>query len=224
MTSLSRTLAIVSGVSVSLGAGSAFADEGTLSERLPAVTNALEIAVGGGYSQGVGDVGKGMGSVDDLTGPGGGAELKVGYRLIPNLAFGAFGSLSGFSTGDQVDGSTDVLGATAGIFADWHFLPAETIDPWLSLSTCWRGLRLTRGGVKDTSLQGLEIAKLQAGVDYRITPEVAIAPVIGASMSMYLAQKSPGSEGYDEIDNPELNVYFFGGVQGRFDTLGRTVK
>jgi hypothetical protein len=117
-----------------------------------------------------------------------------------------------------------VLGAAAGIRADWHFLPAESIDPWVSLSTGWRGLWLTPDEGKNTSLQGLEIARLQVGVDYRITPEVAISPVLGASVSTFLSQDGPGQDGYQDIEDPEANVFFFAGLLGRFDVLGTTVR
>lgn len=218
--SLARTLALVSGLSASLLAAPAFAGDvaGTVSQSsTPAVSRAIEIAIAGGYSQGTGDIGDGMSSVDDLSQSGGGGELRIGYRLIPNLTLGVYGTASGYARGDDVADDTHVLGASAGVFSDWHFLPAESVDPWLSLSSGWRGMWLTRDDDVDTSLQGLEVARLQAGVDYRVLPSVAIAPVVGASASVFLTQKGPGMDDYQDIEDPELNVFFFGGLQGRFD-------
>lgn len=217
--SLPKALALVSGVSASLIAAPAFAGvSGSVSDSsTPAVAQALEIAIAGGYSQGTGDIGDGMSRVQDLSQSGGGGELKVGYRLIPNLTLGAYGTFNRYAQGDDVTDDARVLGASAGVFSDWHFLPAESVDPWLSLSSGWRGLWLQRDDGKDTSLQGLEVARLQAGVDYRVLPSVAIAPVVGASASVFLTQDGPGMDGYQDIEDPKLNVFFFGGLQGRFD-------
>jgi hypothetical protein len=226
MRSLATAFTLVSSVSL-LSASSALADEnaGSLSKStIPAVTHALEIGVGGGYAQGAGDIGSGMSSLGDLSSAGGTAELQLGYRIIPHLELGVYGTFSGFSSGDALADSTDVLGATAGIQAAWHFLPAEAIDPWIGLSTGWRGLWLTPDQGKNTSLQGFELARLQVGVDYRVTPEVAIAPVLGASLSMFVSQDAPGTSGYQDIDDPQANVFFFAGLMGRFDLLGTQVR
>src|SRR5262249_29212324 len=115
----------------------------------------------------------------------GGGELKLGYRPIAPLAFGVFGTCSRQANGDMVTMSSTTSTATAGIFADWHFRPGRSMDPWLGLSTGWRGLWIVPDTGKNTSLQGLEVAHLQVGLDYRITPEIAIAPVIGASMAIF---------------------------------------
>jgi len=220
-------LAFGSGALLALDGGAALADEssGQISApALPAVTRALEIGVAGGYAQGTGDIGDGMGGVGDLSGAGGTGELQLGYRVIPRLTLGVYGSFSGYSKGDDVGTGTEVLGAQAGIRADWHFLPAETLDPWVGLSTGWRGLWLTPDVGKNTSLQGFELARLQVGLDYRITPEVAISPVLGASVSMFVSQDGPGQADYQDIDNPQANVFFFAGLLGRFDVLGDRVR
>ncbi len=226
MKSLVSAFTIVSSLSL-LSAGAALADEdaGSLSRAtIPAVTHALEIGVGAGYTQGTGDIGSGMSSLGDLSGAGGSAELQVGYRIIPHLELGLYGSFSGFQSGDALADSTNVLGASAGVQAAWHFLPAEALDPWIGLSTGWRGLWLSPDSGKNTSLQGLELARLQVGLDYRVTPEVAIAPVVGASLSMFVSQDAPGQSGYQDINDPQANVFFFAGVMGRFDLLGEQVR
>jgi hypothetical protein len=222
---ISTVLAIGSGILLVPGAALADDTQGSLSApAVPAVTRALEIGVAGGYAQGAGDVGSDLSAVDELAGAGGSGELQLGYRVIPRLTLGVYGAFSGYAQGDEIDGSTDVLGATAGIRADYHILPAATLDPWVSLSTGWRGLWLTPDTGKNTSLQGFEIARLQIGLDYRITPEVAIAPVLGASVSMFTQQDGPGQSGYQDIDDPKANVFFFAGLLARFDVLGDRVR
>jgi hypothetical protein len=222
-----RTIAFPVAWLLALAGGQARADEpvegaspSAFDHAVPASVRALEIGLGGGYFQGTGDVGDGMNRVQDVSGPGGGLELQIGYRPIAPLALGAFGTFSQHGTGDQVQVSAVARSATAGAFADWHFRPARSIDPWVGLSTGWRGMWLVPDEGKSTSVQGLEIARLQVGLDYRITPQIAIAPVIGASVSIYLTQDGPATTGYANIGSPQPNFFFFGGLMARFDLLG----
>ena len=184
------------------------------------VRNAFEIAVGTGYSQGGGKLGGSLGNLEDISGPGGSVELDLGYRIIPQLAVGAYGTFSKYQHGDQIDSSTDVLGASAGVQAAWHVRPETSIDPWVSLGTGWRGLWLNPQSGKVTSLQGFELARLQLGVDYRITKDIAIAPVIGGSISTFVSQDSPMTTDYTEIQDKKVNFTGFAGLSGRFDLGG----
>jgi hypothetical protein len=171
--------------------------------------------------QHVGDIGTGMASVDDLSRGGGGAELQVGYRISPQLSVGAYGTLSGYSTGPRVAATTDlVIGATGGVFAGWHFRPATAIDPWVSVGTGWRGMWLGNDQATEAKLQGIELTRVQAGVDYRLTPSIAITPYVGASASMFIARGDMTDGSYTELANKELNWSFTGGVMGRFDLFG----
>ncbi len=226
MRSFIRIASIVPGALLALGTGAAYAQQpgaeasAGFDHPVPAVSRALEIAVGGGYLQGVGDIASNAARVQDLSGPGGTVELKLGYRAIPEFAIGGYGSFSQFGTGDSVASGTDVRSATAGVYADWHFRPEMSVDPWVELSSGWRGLWLAPDTGKATSIQGWEVARLQLGVDYRVSPEVAIAPVIGAGLNVFLTQDTPATTDFENIHDPRPNVFFFGGLQARFDVLG----
>lgn len=187
---------------------------------VPAVQNAFEIGVGTGYSQGAGKLGGTTGSLEDLAGPGGVIEVDLGYRIIPELSVGAYGTFSKYQHGDTLVSSTDVLGATAGVQAAWHFRPDASIDPWVSLGTGWRGLWLNPDAGKVTSLQGLELARLQIGADYRVSKDIAIAPVIGGSLNLFVSEDSPMTADYTEIHDKKVNFTGFAGLSGRFDLGG----
>ncbi len=189
--------------------------------EVPSVKNAFEIGVATGYTQGGGKLGGNMGSLEDISGPGGAVELDLGYRIIPQLSVGAYGTFSKYQKGDDVAGSTDVLGATAGLQAAWHFRPDYSVDPWVSLGTGWKGLWLNPSSGKVTSLQGLELARLQLGVDYRVSKDVAIAPVIGGSISTFISQDSAMTNDLTEIQDKEVAFTGFAGLAGRFDLGGR---
>jgi hypothetical protein len=186
----------------------------------PVPDGTFEVAIASGYAQGGGKLGGELGSLEDVAGPGAAVEVDLGYRIIPQLTVGVYGTLAKSQHGDQIDSNTSVLGATAGVQAAWHFRPQISIDPWVSLGTGWHGLWLDPDAGKVTSLQGLDLARLQVGVDYRVTRQIAIAPVIGASLSMFVSQDSPMTTSYAEIQDKKVNVTGFVGLSGRFDFGG----
>src|SRR3954468_796244 len=165
----------------------------------PVPDRTFEIAIATGYAQGGGKLGGELGSLEDVAGPGAAVEVDLGYRIIPQLTVGLYGTLAKSQHGDRIDSNTEVLGAAAGVQAAWHFRPHVSIDPWVSLGTGWHALWLDPDGGKVTSLQGLDLARLQLGVDYRVTKDIAIAPVIGGSLSMFVSQDSPMTTRYTEI-------------------------
>lgn len=180
----------------------------------------FEIAVATGYAQGGGKLGGTLGSLEDVAGPGAAVEVDLGYRIIPQLTVGVYGTLAKSQHGDRIDSNTDVLGAAAGVQAAWHFRPQVSIDPWISLGGGWRALWLNPDAGKVTSLQGFDVARLQLGVDYRVTKEIAIAPVIGGSVSLFVSQDSPMTTSYTEIADKKVNFTGFVGLSGRFDFGG----
>jgi Outer membrane protein beta-barrel domain len=196
--------------------------EGLFSQQTAAVSNALELGVQFGYSQGVGDVARGRTTVHDTAGAGAAVGVHAGYRLSPQFMIGVYGNGGRYSRGDAIAEGTSVWSATAGVEAQYHFRPSYTVDPWIGLGTGWRGLWLAPDEGKNTSVQGLELARLSFGADYRITPEISITPVLGADMSIYVTENGPGLDGYTNVSHPRVNVGFFAGVGGRFDLFGTT--
>jgi len=186
-----------------------------------AVQNAFELGIAAGYAQGAGKLGGGMNSLEDVASAGGAVEIDAGARIIPNLSVGLYGTFSQSAKGDQLPSSTDVYGASAGVQAAWHFRPSTSVDPFVNLGTGWRALWLNPTSGKVTSLQGLELARLQLGVDYRITPDVAIAPVIGGALDMFVSEDSPMTNDYTEIQTKKVNFTGFAGIAGRFDLGGK---
>jgi hypothetical protein len=183
--------------------------------------HAFELAIGAGYTQGVGKLGEGMNDVQDVAGAGAGATLELGYRIIPHLAVGAYASFAGYSRGDSLADDLSVYTLDAGIQAAWHFRPDRSIDPWLSLGTGWKALTLDPERGEATALQGLELARVRLGVDYRVSPEISIAPVIGGSLGMFVAEKTPMTSDYNEIDGKKVNFTGFAGLEAQFDLGGR---
>jgi hypothetical protein len=191
-------------------------DLSRLDQAVAPVGHAIELAVGGGYTQGVGGAGD-IGAVEDLTGPGGNVEVDLGVRLTPQLAVGGYGTLARFRHGDAMLDGSQAWGATAGVQAAWHIRPDRSVDPWISVGTGWRGLWLTQQGAASTNAQGLEVVRAQLGLDYRASRGFAISPVIGASASVFLTENIPMTSDLSQIHDNRLNLYVFSGLMGRFD-------
>jgi hypothetical protein len=197
----------------------AFDLSGALDRDVAPTRRSLEVAVGAGYTQGVGGAGS-VGSLEDLTGPGGSVELQLGLRASPGWSLGLYSTLARFRRGDESADGTRAYGATAGVQAVWHSRESRSLDPWVSVGAGWRGLWLSPRGGDTISVHGVEVFRLQLGIDYRFTPWLSVAPVIGASASLFLAEDASMDSSLTAIHDNRLNLYGFTGVLGRFDLGG----
>jgi len=184
---------------------------------LDPVKNAVELTIGTGYEQGFGRFSSRQPSLTDVGAGGGAVQIGVGYRVVPQLTLGLYASGAAFGQGDQLASSANLYSSAAGTQVDFHFLPGgHTLDPWISVGAGWRGYWINENGAT-TSLQGIELGKLQVGVDYRLNRDISISPVIGADLSAFFTEETAGAGGYHNIANPEVNTFFFAGLMGRFD-------
>jgi len=190
---------------------------GEESRPLAPATHDVELTIATGYEQAFGKVASGQPRLQDIGEAGGAVQVGAGYRLIPQLTLGVYGSGAMFARADEAEQSTKAYSAAAGVQADWHFIPAgHEVDPWLSLGTGWRGYWAhTDQGTN--SMQGMELAKLQIGLDYRVDESLAISPVVGVDLSTFFTQSTPAAETFHNISNPDVNTFVFAGLQGRFD-------
>jgi hypothetical protein len=197
----------------------AFDLSGALDRDVAATRRSVEVAVGGGYTQGIGGAGS-AGAVEDVTGPGGGIELQLGLRASPRWGVGMYGTLARFRHGEELADGTRAYSATGGVLAVWHSRESRSLDPWISVGAGWRGLWLSPKGAEATSVHGIEVVRLQLGIDYRFTPWLSIAPVIGASASVFVVENAAMESSLTAVHDNRLNLYGFTGVLGRFDIGG----
>ena len=198
----------------------AFAQEVQTSPRpvAGAANQALEITVGAGYAQGFGDIGSGQRPLTDQTSAGGEVTLGVGYRINPNFMVGGYASGSKYATGDFTSGA-DIWSATAGMQANYHFLPTDRWDPWVGLGGGWRGHWVKQAAGGTDSRHGLDIARATVGVDYRVASQFAVSPYVGAGLTTFLTQELANQQTFSNVQSPNVNVWLFGGIQGRFDLM-----
>ncbi len=188
-------------------------------EKRSGLYNAFEIGIGAGYTQGVGDVGRSVPSLTDSGGAGTSLELDLGWRIDPHFLVGVYGTGAWFSTGDAPGNAFNNWSATAGVQGNYHFLPGQSLDPWIGLGAGWRGYWVNRPEGRD-SRHGLDLARLQVGVDVPVTPGVTVAPFVGATATLFLTQQLAQETSFSDIQDRKVNVFFNAGLMGRFDLLG----
>jgi hypothetical protein len=187
-----------------------------LRRSVPAPVHALELTISAGYNQGVGAFGTAPAlHVQDVAGVGAGADLGIGYRISPRIAFGGYGSGALYSS-PLPDGNASSF--AFGAEGDWHFRPYRSIDPWMSIGAGYRvfsSSTMTEGTRSRRAFQALRVA---LGVDYRFSPEVAIGPYLSADMSIFFRESRPGVP--DIPAGVGFASFVSGGIAVRFDVIG----
>lgn len=182
-------------------------------QPLEAPTRALEIVVGTGYTQGFGSLQSGVDMRDVIT-PGIGVDVGLGYRANPHWALMFGGQYQEFAA----ERAASARGFLTGVAAAYHVAPYTRTDPWVQLGAGYRFLWENPHDVTQPNLlsHGIELAKLTVGVDFRVDKDVAIAPVIGADVTLPLWQAIGGNASV-AINDPRPSTFVFAGLQARFD-------
>jgi hypothetical protein len=181
---------------------------------MAAPSNAFELVTTTGYRHVAGRLERGVALDED----GYAFELGLGYRFSPSFSLAIVGGLTDYSGGE-----TEGLGLSVGWMSTYHFRPFRTIDPFISGGGGFRAFIVDRRmDEADVGYTGFDLGRLQVGVDFRVTPQIAIAPVIGVDLTMYRDRFDEDDVEHD-IEHRRLSVAFFAGLSGRFDLGGREV-
>jgi hypothetical protein len=178
----------------------------------------LELGVATGYMRGHGPAaGRMMPNLQDLAGDGAAIAVELGWRIDPRWMAGTYFEVGRLASGSQeTDGMTSLA---AGIQGQVHLAPASRLDPWFGLGAGWRGLELEHAAGTHM-MQGLDLARVQLGVAYRVSDRLAVAPTVGISFTRMLSEKRPGTGSYSDIEQRRTGHFVLAGVAGRFDVLG----
>jgi hypothetical protein len=216
---MNKKNALFIGMSLLAIAGPASAQDisATASRDEPRASSGIELGVSTGYSQGFGKIATAQPTLGDISGAGGAVEVDIGYRLIPNLALGVYVTGAEFSVPDSGPTNTNQFSASAGVQAILHILPDRTWDPWVSVGTGWRGYWSKTDVVGTTSRHGVEAGRVQAGVDYRLNDKIALSPLIGADLSVFVTEQTAGQSTWHNIQDPNVNTFVYGALAARFD-------
>jgi hypothetical protein len=116
----------------------------------------------------------------------------LGYRMNKNWYFGLYGSygIGLVPTNVCQNNSTSCTLGDARFGGDvhFHFLPKNTVDPWLGLGFGYEVLGLTASAGSNSlheNLGGFEFVNLQAGADYKVNRGFGIGPTIMGSLAQY---------------------------------------
>jgi hypothetical protein len=191
-------------------------EAGYLQQSRAAPTNALELKVGTGYTQGFGSVAPGRG-IADVAGAGIGLDGEADYRVTPAWSLGLQVGYQEFRNALN----TNARGVTTNAGVTLHASPLQRGDPWLRVAAGYRLLwDVNPPGTATSVRHGFEIAKATVGYDVRLSEAIAIAPEIGADLNLFLLQ---GRNGVTSGLAPgHWAAFVFAGVRGRFDVLGQS--
>ena len=139
-------------------------------------------------------------SLTQLTSAGGEVTLGAGYRINPNFMIGLYGSGAMYGTRALTSGA-NIWSATAGVQANYHFLPESEWHPWIGLGSGWRGHWINASGTD--SRHGWDIARLTAGLDYRLSSVFAVSPYAGLGATRFLKQELAAEQSFSNINTRE---------------------
>jgi hypothetical protein len=186
---------------------------------LPAPTQAFELKLGTGYTQGFGMIAPNVG-IPSVAGAGIGANVDLDYRMTPHTSFGVAGQYQQFTA----ENNAASRGAMGNIGFTFHGAPMQRADPWLRLAAGYRLLWSVNpvNGGPTVLVHGFELAALNLGYDVRLSEGVAIAPMIGADLNLFVWERADGIT--RALSTAQVGTFVFAGLQGRFDAGSSTAS
>jgi hypothetical protein len=175
-----------------------------------------EVAFGVGNHLGLGRIDGSPVRLQDLSGGGTTLELAAGYRLAPDVLLGVYVTGSKLTGQDTQGDKPIVYTSSGGLQVNWHARPDMLLDPWLGFGMGWRGTWLRRDIGGGTS-QGIDVARVQAGLDLRFSSSFALAPVIGADWSLEVWDD--GLAMTDQSNGARVNAFIFAGALARLQVF-----
>jgi len=171
-------------------------------------------------------------------------QLDATWRFSPTLSAGLYVAYGVGQAGSKLkdlcatDGSSCDSPSTLryGVQGAYAFPTDGHIDPWLGLAA---GLESASFGVKNFiygvipgapptvlsadlkgTLRGWDAA-LEGGLDYRVTQNVAVGPLLSFGVGQYRVEhvtlSDQGTVAGGGVDNPKTHQWLTFGVRGRFD-------
>jgi outer membrane protein with beta-barrel domain len=116
--------------------------------------------------------------------------LDVAYRFNDRFSVGAYGQ-AGYVFLKHCDSpaSCSSMDYRFGLDAKAELAPASRFAPWVSLGAGYEVLTVSVSAPEVQSMsgtiRGFELANLQVGADYKLSPSTAIGPFAGVSLAMY---------------------------------------
>ncbi|NUO51543.1 MAG: hypothetical protein HOV80_22025 [Polyangiaceae bacterium] len=205
-----------------------YSDEGVKSYLDLAPRNAFEIGFQGGYFQPFGDLMKDT-RISNITDAGGEVGLDLGWRIGPMGAIAVTGRYHESVVDDSfaANAQEDIRGGAVGFQGTVYFAPYLAANPYLTMGAAYRTLWLVPQTTDTNSsiYHGVELARVQFGVDFRVARDFSIGPNAGAAVNMFFAEDAPADVAFNPsgdtiIDDPRPSAMIFAGLAGRFEVGG----
>lgn len=186
---------------------------------------AFELDVETGYSRGFGGIDASPGAAMAGVARGGvGVGVGLGYRATPELSVAGTMQYQELAAAPEQPLGTRVRGASVGVEGKLHLRPFDKVDPWVGLGAGYRMLWVAPEGPGNNVLNhGLELARAKVGLDVRVSRDVALGPVIGGDVNLFIWRNPEGPAGNTVIRDKKVSTFLFAGIQGRFDIGGQRV-
>jgi hypothetical protein len=203
------------GAATTIDASLALAQEPERFQRgIAAPAHAFELRIGTSFTQGFGSIAPGQ-RVLDVAGPGLAADIDGAWRIDPFTSLGVELEYQEFTS----ERNTAARGLVGNVGFTLHASPHTHGDPWARLATGYRVLwSISPPGAPNTLLHGFELAKMTIGYDVRVSPDIALAPSVGADLDLFLWQVQGDIN--TAMTSGQLGTFVYAGVQGRFDMGG----
>jgi len=184
---------------------------------------AFEIGVEGGYTQPFGELADGA-AIGDVADAGGAVGLNVGYRFTPRWALSLYGQFHESSVSSNISngGDVDVRGLSTGMMGTFHVRPYSVVDPYVSLGAGYRAFFIARHEGLNQTVHGIQAARGVVGVDFRVSEDVAIGPLVGADLNVFVSDAVENGTN-SSIDSPRPSTFLFAGLAGKFDIGGKRI-
>ena len=162
--------------------------------------------------------------------------LDVGYRFNPALYAGAFFQYGFAFVNESCDQGVTCSAHDIALGANlqYHTLPGATFDPWLGAGLGYEFLTVNESGTSaslgstlpvDSSwrLRGIQFLILQAGGDFKATPNLAAGPFVNFALGQYSRWSSHETVGgavqdqSGDLVNSALHEWLTFGVRGQYN-------
>ena len=96
--------------------------------------------------------------------------------------------------------------------AAWHFRPYRSLDPWIGFGAGYRTFLVNAPAGSSLARHAVDVARLAVGIDYRFNAAIAVGPVIGVDLALFL-----GDGGDATASSTGLSTFVMAGIAARFD-------
>lgn len=145
--------------------------------------------------------------------------LDIGYMVTPDVMLGGYGQFAPLVT-RNCDAGASCRGSDirVGVQAQFYILPGKQVNPWCGFGFGYEVLSLSESVTGDevkASFRGIELAHLQAGLDFRATAAIGIGPFVGYSIGQFSSTTTSNTLGSTSGDlaNRVMHEWFEFGVR-----------